>query len=190
MENSNTQIKTVIVASQNPVKIEVARQAFEQVFPEEKFEFIGYRAASGVSDQPKSDAETLRGAYNRVADCKVKYSTADFWVAQESGVIDDIEHMFETSYIVIESQSGVVGLAKAASFEIPTPIANDIRHNGMELGPAADKLFGVSNSKQQGSIIGLLTDNLIDRTSTYLQSAIFALLRHKHANLYKNQITQ
>ncbi len=178
-------MQTVIVASENPVKIEVARQAFEQVFPGEAFSFIGYKAASGVSDQPKSDEETLRGAYNRISECRKKYPDADFWVAQESGVIDTIEHMFETSYIVIESKDGTVGRAKAASFEIPKPIAHDIRHNGMELGPAADKLFGVTNSKQQGSIIGLLTDNLVDRTSTYLQSAIFALLRHKHTSLYK-----
>ena len=178
-------MKTVIVGSENPVKIEVVRQAFGAVFPDDQFEFVGYKAKSGVSDQPKSDEETLSGAYNRVSDCKVKYPEADFWVAQESGVVDVIQHMFETSHIVIESRTGITGRARAASFEIPKPIADDIRHHGMELGPAADKLFDVSNSKQQGSIIGLLTNNLVDRTSTYLQSAIFALIRHKHPELYK-----
>ena len=177
--------KLVIVGSENPVKIEVARRAFLQVFPEESFEFIGCRAVSGVSNQPKSDEETLHGAYNRIKDSKIKYPDADFWVSQESGVIDHIDHMFETSYIIIESSSGVIGQAKAASFEIPTSIAESIR-NGMELGPAADKLFGVTNSKQQGSIIGLLTNNVVDRTSTYLQSAIFALIRHKNRELYKD----
>ena len=177
----------VIVGSENPVKIEVARQAFEKVFPGEQFEFKGYRAVSNVSDQPKSDEETLRGAYNRIADCKIKFPDAAFWVAQESGVIDDISQMFETSHIIIESKEGIVGRAKAASFEIPYPIAQAIRLGG-ELGPAADKMFGVANSKQQGSIVGLLTNNLVDRTSTYLQSAIFALLRHKHPELYRNEI--
>lgn len=177
-------MKTVIIGSENPVKIEVARQAFEQVFPEETFNFTGYRAVSNVSDQPKSDEETLRGAYNRIVDCKNKFPDADFWVAQESGVIDDISQMFEASYIIIESKNGTVGRGKAASFEIPYPIAKAIRMGG-ELGPAADAMFGVANSKQQGSIVGLLTNNLVDRTSTYLQSAIFALLRHKHPELYK-----
>lgn len=177
-------MKKVIIGSKNPVKVEVARQAFEQVFPNEEFEFIGYSAISNVSDQPKSDEETLRGAYNRIDDGKEKFPDADFWVSQESGIIDDVIQMFETSYVVIASKEGVVGRAKAASFEIPKPIADSIR-KGMELGPAADEMFGVSNSKQQGSIIGLLTDNLVDRTSTYLQSAIFALLRHKHPDLYK-----
>lgn len=177
-------MKKVIVGSINPVKIEVARQAFEKVFPNEEFEFVGYKASSNVSEQPKSDEETLRGAYNRIEDCKKKFPDADFWVSQEGGVVDDITHMFESSHVVIVSQDGTVGRARAASFEIPKPIAKDIRE-GMELGPAADKLFNVSNSKQQASIVGLLTDNLIDRTSTYLQSAIFALLRHKHKDLYK-----
>ncbi len=178
-------MKKVIVASQNPVKIEVVRQAFEQVFPEEQFEYTGYKAKSGVSDQPKSDEETLSGAFNRITDCKKNFPDADFWVSQESGVIDVIQHMFETSHIVIESRDGTVGRARAASFEIPKPIADDIRHNGIELGQAADNLFKVSNSKQQGSIIGLLTNNLVNRTSTYVQSAIFALIRHKHPELYK-----
>lgn len=178
-------MKKVVVGSQNPVKIEVVRQAFGQVYPGDEFEFIGCKAQSGVSDQPKSDEETLLGAFNRVNDCKQQYPDADFWVAQESGVIDVAPHMFETSHIVIESKSGTVGRAKAASFEIPKPIADDIRHNGTELGVAADKLFSVSNSKQQGSIIGLLTNNLVNRTSTYVQSAIFALIRHKHPELYK-----
>ncbi len=177
-------MKKVIIGSMNPVKIEVARQAFMQVFPNEQFEFCGHNANSSVSDQPKGDEETLRGAFNRIDNCKVHVPEADYWVAQESGVIDTTEQMFETSYIVIASKDGMVGQAKAASFEIPKSIAEDIRA-GMELGPAADKLFKVSNSKQQGSIVGLLTDNLIDRTSTYLQSAIFALLPHKHKELYK-----
>jgi len=177
-------MKKVVVGSENPVKIDVARQAFEKVFPNEKFEFLGYKATSKVSDQPKSDEETLRGAFNRVEDCKRKFPDADFWVSQEGGVVDDVIHMFESSHIVIVSKDGTIGRAKAATFEIPKSIAEDIR-KGMELGPAADKLFKVSNSKQQASIIGLLTDNLVDRTSTYLQSAIFALLRHKHPDLYK-----
>ena len=176
-------MRKVIIGSRNPVKIGVAEQAFEKVFPNEKFEFISCNAVSGVSCQPKSDEETLRGAYNRIEDCKKKFPEADFWVSQEGGIIDDVVQMFESSHVVIVSKDGTVGRAKAASFEIPKPIAEDIR-KGKELGPAADKLFGVSNSKQQGSIIGLLTDNLVDRTSTYLESAIFALLRHKHPNLY------
>lgn len=178
-------MKKVIIGSENPVKIEVVRQAFEQVYPEDQFEFVGCKAKSGVSDQPKSDEETLSGAFNRVSHCKEQYPDADFWVASESGVIDVIQHMFETSHIVIESKDGTIGRAKAASFEIPKPIADDIRRNGVELGVAADNLFGVSNSKQQGSIIGLLTNNLVNRTSTYIQSAIFALIRHKHPELYK-----
>lgn len=177
-------MKKVVIGSKNPVKMEVAKQAFEQVFPNEKFEFFSCNASSNVSTQPKSDEETLRGAYNRIEDCKKKFPDVDFWVSQEGGVIDDVAHMFESSHVVIVSRDGTVGRAKAASFEIPKLIAENIRA-GMELGPAADRLFGVSNSKQRGSIVGLLTDNLIDRTSTYLQSAIFALLRHKHPDLYK-----
>ena len=51
------------------VKIACVQQAFEKCFPEEHFSFEGINVASGVSDQPMGDEETLLGAQNRAANC-------------------------------------------------------------------------------------------------------------------------
>ncbi len=60
-------MKTVVVASTNPVKIRAARAGFERMFPGEHFRVTGVAAPSGVSDQPASDGETYQGARNRAA---------------------------------------------------------------------------------------------------------------------------
>ena len=52
-------MRTVIVASENPVKITVAKRAFAGVFPKEEFNFIGIKSESGVSEQP-IDNETKK----------------------------------------------------------------------------------------------------------------------------------
>ena len=50
-------MKTVIVGSENPVKLETAKEAFKLVFPEIEFEFITFSAPSLVSDQPIGQAK-------------------------------------------------------------------------------------------------------------------------------------
>ena len=52
----------VAVGSMNPVKIDAVRQAFESLFPDDKWDVKGIDIKSGVSNQPMSDKESIRGA--------------------------------------------------------------------------------------------------------------------------------
>lgn len=70
--------RRVIVASTNPVKINAARRAFERLFPDDQFEVVGEEVKSGVSDQPMSDEETLRGATNRADAITTLHPEADY----------------------------------------------------------------------------------------------------------------
>ena len=56
----------VVVASANPVKLGAAQQAFEAAFPDSTIAVQSVSVASGVGDQPASDAETRRGARTRL----------------------------------------------------------------------------------------------------------------------------
>ena len=71
-------MKKVIVASKNPVKINAVKLGFEKVFPEEAFTFEGVNVSSGVADQPFSEAETIRGARNRVENALQSLNGADY----------------------------------------------------------------------------------------------------------------
>ncbi|WP_337236846.1 DUF84 family protein, partial [Salmonella enterica] len=59
-------MRKIIIASQNPAKVNAVRSAFSTVFPDQEWEFIGVSVPSEVADQPMSDEETKQGALNRV----------------------------------------------------------------------------------------------------------------------------
>ena len=68
-------MKKVLIASENPVKINATKKAFEEVFTD-RFEFKGVSADSLVSDQPMSNDETLKGAINRLQN--IQHLEADY----------------------------------------------------------------------------------------------------------------
>ncbi len=175
-------MKAVIVASENPVKIKAVEGAFRKMFPQETFTFTGVKALSGVSDQPKSDAETKAGAINRAKYIKRRHPKAHYWASMEGGVDWEGKEMRSVVWVVVLSKNQR-GLGKTASFTIPPRIAKLVR-GGMELGLADDKVFNRKNSKQQNGAAGLLTNNVVTRTDLYEQGVILALIPFLNPKLY------
>lgn len=170
-------MQQVIVASTNPVKIEATRLGFAGTFPGTDWDFQGIAVPSGVSDQPMSSAETLRGAHNRALAAAERHPQAAYTVGIEGGVEDEEGGMAVFAWVVVQS-GGRVGRAKTATFYLPDEVAVLVRA-GQELGTADDVVFGRSNSKQDNGSIGLLTDDAITRTSYYVQAVIMALIPFK-----------
>jgi non-canonical (house-cleaning) NTP pyrophosphatase len=52
------------------------------------------------------------------------------------------------------------------------------------LGDADDIVFKRSNSKQKNGAVGILTDNLINRTDYYTHAIILALIPFTNSKLY------
>jgi len=177
-------MKEVIIASQNPVKIEATRVGFEEMFPNEEFSFKGESVPSGVSDQPTTDEDTLVGASNRVKNIALKTPNADYWVGIEGGLHPrGPEEMESFAWIVIRNKDGKVGKSKTGTFFLPNEIIRLV-NEGKELGDADDIVFGQTNSKQKNGTVGNLTGNLITRTRYYSQSVILALAPFKNPDLY------
>lgn len=176
-------MKKVIIASENPVKIKVAEQAFASVYPNERFEFVPIESKSEVSDQPMNN-ETKQGARNRLTFIKNKFPNADFWISQEGGLFEDGDKLYNRAWIVVCNNEGCVAESSTSLFYLPKQIAEYIKQ-GLELGDANDKFFKSKNSKQGIGAIGYLTDGIIDRTNYYLQAAIIALSELKHQDWYK-----
>ncbi len=172
----------IVVASKNPVKINAVAKAFEKVFPSLTVEITGVSVKSGVSDQPNNDLEALKGAYNRAQNA-VSLVKADFWVGIEGGVEDKDFGMEAFAWVVIKGKNGKLGQGKTGIFYLPSQVAALIRQ-GKELGEADDIVFGKTNSKQENGAIGILTDNIIDRTSYYAEAVIYALIPFKNSQLY------
>jgi inosine/xanthosine triphosphatase len=171
----------IIVASQNPVKIEAATRGFQRVFPEREFSTAGHQVPSGVSVQPMSSLETRQGALNRAQAVRDKIPDADYWVGIEGGIEEEQGEMAVFAWVVILSAT-VTGISRTATFYLPQEIVALIRQ-GVELGDADDRVFGRSNSKQQNGSVGILTGDAITRLTYYEQATILALVPFKNTHL-------
>ncbi len=176
-------MKKVIVASENPVKVNVAKNTFASVFPEEGFEFIAVKSESGVPDQPMND-ETEMGAYNRLQFIKKLHPEADYWMSQEGGLYEEGDRLYNRAWMMITDRTGYVAKCSTAQFYLPTKIVQMVRE-GMESGPASDLFFNSVNSKQEAGSVAHLTDGQIDREKYYLQASVIALSEIKHQDWYK-----
>jgi len=176
-------LKKVIVASTNPVKIEAAQIGFAKMFSNENFDVQGISAPSEVSDQPMSSNETLMGARNRGENVSKLATEADYWIGIE-GEIEDVSGELEVfAWVVVKGRDGKIGKGKTGSFFLPQNITELVRQ-GVELGEADDIVFGRTNSKQANGAIGILTDDVLTRTTYYEPAVIMALIPFKNETLY------
>ena len=176
-------MKKVIVASVNPVKIKTTELGFVKMFPEEAFDVQGVPAPSDVSDQPMSGIETLKGAANRVMNVSRIVTEADYWVGIEGGLEEVNGELEAFAWVVVKSQDGMIGKGRTGSFFLPKKIAELIKQ-GKELGEADDLVFGLTNSKQANGAVGILTGNVLTRTSYYEPAVVLALIPFKNKALY------
>jgi inosine/xanthosine triphosphatase len=178
-------VKTIAVASHNPVKIQATLGGFRRMFPGEEFSAETVSVPSSVRHQPLSDAETLQGALNRADEAAIRHSDADYWVGIEGGVEEAAGGKEMTSFAwVVVRDRGLVGRGRTGTFILPPAVADLIRQ-GQELGEADDIVFGCLNSKQQNGAVGLLTGDVIDRTQLYEMAVILALIPFKNVTLYE-----
>ena len=177
-------MKTVVVASTNPVKIQAALLGFQRMFQGETFHVKALSVPSGVNDQPRSNAEALRGALNRAVGASEMARDADYWVGMEGGVEEIDGELAAFAWIVVKNTS-LLGKSRTGTLFLPPQVAQLVRE-GKELGEADDIVFGLSNSKQENGAIGILTGNVVDRKSAYEQSVILALIPFKNKILYSD----
>ncbi len=75
--------------------------------------------------------------------------------------------------------------SRTASYFLPNKIISLI-NEGKDLGDAVDMISEKNNSKQKNGFIGILTGDLITRTSLYESAIIMALIPFKNEDLYLN----
>jgi inosine/xanthosine triphosphatase len=182
--NSKGLLKTILIASANPVKGAATLQGFQAMFPGEEFTLIPASVDLGLPRQPITDRETLEGATLRARDVQQRFPQADFWVGIEGGVADGQAGMSAFAWAVILSPTGT-GRGRSGEFFLPNILADLVRQ-GMELGEADDRVFERHNSKQTNGAIALLTGDVIDRTALYVPAVVFALIPFKNPDLYSH----
>lgn len=175
-------MKTIVIASTNPVKMNAAVQGFSAMFPEEEFVVHSAKVQPNISVQPMTDAETLAGAAERAETVREQFPDADYWVGIEGGAEELDGQIGVFAWVVVLDQKHM-GKGRSGEFFLPEKVAELVR-GGMELGDADDQVFGRSNSKQTNGAVGILTDDSVDRAGLYVPAVIFALIPFKNEALY------
>jgi inosine/xanthosine triphosphatase len=172
----------VIVGSTNPVKLQAARDGFTAMFPDVIFDVHGIEAASGVSEQPIGDEETLRGAHQRALHAQQHAPDAEYAVGIEGGVAYMGDDLMAFAWVVVIHRTRKIGRAKSGAFFLPREISALVKQ-GLELGHADDQVFGQQDSKRRNGSIGLLTGDAITRASYYAPAVVMALIPFKNPAL-------
>ena len=181
----------VLIGTKNPGKIESAKRAFEHYF--EDVEVIGIKAASDVSEQPVGQ-ETLQGAKNRVNNlmnfAQENNISADYFVAVESGITQDLGFWSITNIAVIKNALGETGIGASESFPVPNKYVDTIIKDS--LAPVMDKIFEESDLRSSTGGIGLLTHDVLTRIDITTHAFVMALTPFVNKNLWKDEpeITQ
>lgn len=175
-------MERIVIASNNPVKIQAVRNGFSRIFPDLNFQVDTVLVQSGVSDQPMTDAETMQGAVNRAKNARGERPDADYWVGIEGGIEPHHEEMAAFAWIVVISRT-MMGKGRTGTFYLPKSVV-DLILEGKELGEADDIVFNRVDSKRESGAIGILTGGVVDRAKLYEHGVLMALVAFKNPQLY------
>jgi inosine/xanthosine triphosphatase len=172
----------VVIASHNPAKLRAVKDAFALQIPGEPIDFIPVDVESGVSDQPRSDEETRRGARNRALQAREVHPDADYWIGMEGGIETIGDQLMTFAWMAALGNDGNISTARTVTLPLP-PAVKVLVDEGLELGDANDRVFSTKNSKHRGGAFGLLSNGLYTRESVYTQALVIALIPF-HNELY------
>ena len=175
-------MKTIVIASTNPVKSRAVVEGFTAMFPDEEFCVVPLKVQPGIPVQPMTDAETLQGASERATTARELAPEADYWAGIEGGA-EELDGQLSVFAWVVVLDREHAGKGRSGTFFVPEKVAALVRQ-GVELGDADDQVFGRSNSKQKNGAVGLLTGDAVDRVTLYVPAVIFALIPFKNPELY------
>ncbi|MFA5854170.1 MAG: inosine/xanthosine triphosphatase [Patescibacteria group bacterium] len=168
----------IYVGSLNPAKVEAVREALSDYPLFANCEVVGFEASSGVSEQPKSLDETMRGAITRA---KHAWQEGGVGFGLESGLMQvphtETGHMDVCVCAIWDGQKHVTGISSA--WECPPEITKMMIEDGMDMQEAFYRSGRTDDPKIGSSIgaIGLLTEGRIDRKA-YTKQAIHMAMIH------------
>ncbi|MBO8173239.1 MAG: inosine/xanthosine triphosphatase [Bacillaceae bacterium] len=172
------------VGSRNPAKTEAVKEAFKQMGYEVILSSIP--VPSGVSSQPFSDEETMRGAVNRANAVMqlAREEPLDFAVGLEGGVVETPCGYFVCNWGAICDREGKLGIGGGIRIQLPDTVVRYLK-KGAELGEAMDVLSQKRETGKQEGAIGILTGNAITRRSMFRDVVICAFARFQQSIWYE-----
>jgi inosine/xanthosine triphosphatase len=167
----------IIIGTRNPAKVAAIKEAIKMI----DAEFITMDVVSGVSDQPFSDEETIKGAVNRAVN-SLREGKGDLGLGLEGGVQESEHGLFLCKWGALAEPGHPPIIAGGARILLPEEIAVRLR-SGEELGPVMDDYSKKENVRKQEGAIGIFTNGYVERKVMFTH--IVALLAGQYE--YRNQ---
>ncbi|MFB6220699.1 MAG: inosine/xanthosine triphosphatase [Halolamina sp.] len=162
----------IAVGSGNPVKRRAVESAVESTFADPTVEAVS--VASGVSEQPRGQQETITGAGNRAANA-LAAGDYDIGVGLEGGVAEfpGSDGLFLIMWGAV-TDGERTGRGAGPSFRLPDAISERV-DAGEELGPVMDDVLGEDDVAQRQGAAGALSAGVVDRDEA-LAAAVAAAM--------------
>ncbi|MFI5296535.1 MAG: DUF84 family protein [Polyangiales bacterium] len=166
----------IIIASENPTKIEAARAALAQYPRLAKEQLVSMAVPSQVRRQPMSLTETIEGATNRAYGALRASPLCDLAIGIESGVFllpnDRIKQLVGTCACAIAGRGKYPLVEMSSTWTLPWRVA-ELVLNGKSVSEAALET-GYTHQQDVGhydGLIGVLSGGRLTR-KTYMQEAV------------------
>ncbi|GLI83222.1 NTPase [Rossellomorea marisflavi] len=166
------------VGTTNPAKVSAIQKA---IGPEAVIHPV--EAESGVSAQPFSDEETIRGAVNRA---RSSIGTLHAGIGLEGGVVDTPSGLFLCNWGALVDADGREFIAGGARILLPDELAGDLR-GGMELGPLMDAYTKRVGVRHQEGAVGVFTNGLVTREAMFIHVVTLLIGQWEYARMKQDK---
>jgi inosine/xanthosine triphosphatase len=150
----------IIIGSMNPAKIAAVKNSFS-----DEDAFVALDVPSGVSEQPFSDEETIKGAINRAMGA-LKQGKGDIGIGLEGGVQETSFGLLICNWGALAANDSAPIIAGGARILLPEEVALRLRA-GEELGPVMDDYAKLKNVSKQEGAVGIFTNGMVNRSEMF-----------------------
>ncbi len=148
------------IGTKNIVKINASKKVLENY----NYEVIGLDVNSNVSNQPKTDLETIKGAKNRA----LALPKDGLRIGLEAGVEYTDNVLYLTNWGVLITPFDEVITAGGTRIPLPKEITKLIMEDGYELSDAMELYFKTIDIKHQNGTIGYFTCDMVVREDIFV----------------------
>lgn len=167
----------IVVGSKNEIKVQAVKEILKDYLHLSGAQIVEMDAVSGVSGQPMSLEETVKGAMNRAKnvfkDCKYSFGL-------ESGlmVVPNTKSGFMDVCVCAIYDGNEFHLGLSSAWEAPRVVTEHMINGGLSMSEAALKA-GYSHNPELGAaegLVGIVTKGRLTRKEYTKQSIITALI--------------
>ena len=159
----------IYVGTTNNAKLAAVKEVLSE------FEVIGIKVDSKVSNQPKSDEETITGAYNRA-----KALPHGFRLGLEAGVHETLGEMYLTNFGVLIDEDDNVYYAGGTRLPLPHEVVEGIMA-GYELADVMTQITKDKETRNRDGAIVYFTNEQVVRKDifTHIVKLLYGQYLHR-----------